>query len=192
MSANAVSAFWRGLQREVVVERRAVSAIAVVAVVSCMALAAEVRFYTAWSPAPFTLQTFFVYVAGASLGPALATTALGAYFLLGGVGLPIFTASVFGPTTGYLLGFILAARLISALTHGVGRPGTGRIALAMVAGGVVLLLCGSAYLGLFCGWEAWAAVRVGALLFLPAEAAKIAAAVAFCRSYRRRLRALFP
>jgi len=192
MSANVMSALWRGLHREAIVERRAVAAIAVVAVVSCLALAKEVRLYTAWSPAPFTLQTFFVYVAGASLGSGLAPSALAAYFLLGGIGLPIFTASLFGPTTGYLLGFVVAAHLVSVLTHRVERPGTVRMALSMMAGGLVLLLFGSAYLGLFCGYGPWAALVQGALLFLPAEAAKIAAAVAFCRSYRDRLRGLFP
>jgi len=192
MSANGLSGLWRGLHREVVVERRAVDAIAVVAVVSCLALAKEVRLYTAWSPAPFTLQTLFVYIAGVSLGPGLAATALGAYFLLGGIGLPMFTASLFGPTTGYLMGFVVAARLVSVLTHRVERPGTVRMVLSMAAGGFVLLFFGSAYLGLFCGYGPWAAATQGALLFLPAEAAKIAAAVAFCRAYRGRLRALFP
>jgi len=192
MSSSSLGVLKRGLVREVVVGRRAVAAIAVCAVVICLALAKEARIYTPFSPVPYTLQTFFVYVAGAGLPPGLATLSLAGYFALGGIGLPMFTASLFGPTTGYLVGFIVAARLVSVLTHRVAQPGTVRMVLSMLAGGLVLLLCGAAYLALFCGRGLWPALSMGVLPFLPAEAAKIAAAAAFCRSYRRRLRVLFP
>jgi len=53
-------------------EERAVSAtIGVVAFVVMTALGAHVRIPLPWTPVPITLQTFFVHLAGATLGPAL-------------------------------------------------------------------------------------------------------------------------
>ena len=62
----------------------------------------------------FTLQFFFVIMAGMLLGSKLGAVAVGVYVLLGLCGLPIFAAGggigyVLRPSFGYLLGFIVAA-----------------------------------------------------------------------------------
>ena len=62
-------------------------------------------------PVPFTLQTMGVFLAVGLLGGRLGSLAVGAYLLLGAVGLPVFSgfsggvASFAGPTGGYLVGF---------------------------------------------------------------------------------------
>lgn len=62
---------------------------------------------------PFTLQTFGVFVILVILGWKKGTLAILIYILLGLVGLPVFSgakggpAALFGPTGGYILGFLL-------------------------------------------------------------------------------------
>ncbi len=71
----------------------------------------------------FTLQTFFVTLAGLLLGPRLGALSVGIYVLIGLLGVPVFTqgggpAYVLQPTFGYLLGFVLCAWLVGKLTQG--------------------------------------------------------------------------
>lgn len=63
---------------------------------------------------PFTMQTFGIFAAVSFLGQKRGTLAMLVYILLGAVGAPVFTgfkggfAVLFGPTGGYLLGYLLA------------------------------------------------------------------------------------
>jgi len=188
-SSGDVSSVWT---REVVADRRAVAAIGVTAMVACLALAAEVRLYTPLSEVPFTLQTFFVLVAGAAMGPRLGTVALSLYLALGAVGVPVFTGQWLGPTTGYLVGFVAAGWVIGALVRRAAAPSLGRMVLAMALGDALLLVCGAAWLAFGLGLGAPAAVARGILPFLAVDAVKLALAAALCQSYDKRLRALFP
>ena len=72
------------------------------------------------SPVPIVLTNLFVIFAGLMLAPQWACAALLIYLTLGAFGLPIFAggggglAHLFGPTGGYLFGF-LGAALVAAL-----------------------------------------------------------------------------
>ena len=187
-SAALASSVWR---REVVADRRVVAAIGVAAMVACLALAAEARFYVPFTPVPYTLQTFFVLLAGAAMGPRLGTVALSSYLALGAVGVPIFTGAWLGPTAGYLVGFVAAGWLIGTLTRRAEAPSMARLVVAMALGDAVLLLLGAAWLAFGLGLGVPKALALGALPFLPGEAIKIAVAAAFCRAYRDRLLMLF-
>ena len=182
----------RGLRTEVVVGRRAVAAIGVGATVACVAMAAQARLYLPFTPVPITLQTFFVLMAAAALGPSLATVALSTYLVLGTVGFPLFTGIWLGPTTGYLLGFVVAAWLVGAVVRRVERPSLARIAGAMALGNAVIYALGVLWLVALAGLSPRGALVAGVLPFLPGDALKLMAAAAFCRSYRDRLRQLFP
>ena len=186
---SALGLVSRELSREIIVGRRAVAAIGVGAMIVCLTLAAYARVYLPFTPVPITLQTFFVLVAGAALGQRLGTLSLASYLLLGTLGLPLFTGVWLGPTTGYLVGFVAAGWLIGRLT--AGRATAVRLAVAMLVGTAVVYLFGAAWLAMFLGLGWQHAMAAGVLPFLPGDALKLAAAVAFCGSYRERLRALF-
>ena len=69
---------------------------------------------------PFTLQTFFVLLAGMILGPKLGALSQIAYSVLGLLGIPIFARGggmgyVLQPTFGYILGFIPGAFVVGHL-----------------------------------------------------------------------------
>lgn len=71
---------------------------------------------------PFTLQFLFTNLAGILLGRKGGTAAVGAYLLIGLVGVPVFTGGgglsyVFQPTFGYLVGFLAGAWIAGAIVE---------------------------------------------------------------------------
>lgn len=75
---------------------------------------------------PFTLQTFAVFTALATLGGRRGLYAVTVYLLLGLVGLPVFsgfqsTGALLGPTGGYLAGFLIAALVYWMVTARFGN-----------------------------------------------------------------------
>ena len=190
---NVTTLEWvsQGLHREVIVGRRAVSTVAILTTVVCLTLGAYARIPLPFSPVPITLQTFFVLVAGVALGQRLGTLSLSIYLLLGTLGLPLFTGAWLGVTTGYLVGFVAAGWLIATLTSRTRKPSTQRLALSMLAGTAIIWLCGAAWLAFGLGLGVQEAILGGILPFVVGDLLKLAAALAFCRAYRTRLRTLF-
>ena len=93
---------------------------------------------------PFTLQLFFVTMAGFVLGPRLGAVSALVYVALGLLGVPIFTEGgglgyVFKPTFGYLISFALAAYVTGKIAHSAKEPSYARLALAAAAGMAVIL-----------------------------------------------------
>ena len=72
-------------------------------------------------PIPITLQVLFVFLAGAFLGCRWGMASMLVYLLIGIVGLPVFAGGaaglgvLFGPTGGYLIGFVIAASVVGYL-----------------------------------------------------------------------------
>ena len=70
-------------------------------------------------PVPYTLQTFFVLLAGAMLGKRDGPLSQVLYLVAGIAGVPVFAhwsfgaARLLGPTGGYLLGFPIAAFVVA-------------------------------------------------------------------------------
>jgi len=70
---------------------------------------------------PWSLQTFIVGLSVTLLGRKVGTWSVLIYFLLGLIGLPVFAggssgaAVLFGPTGGYLIGFIFASLIIGTI-----------------------------------------------------------------------------
>ncbi len=129
-------------------------------------------------PVPLTLQTFFVLLAGMTMGRR-AVVPVALYLFLGALGLPIFhngsagVGILLGPTGGYALGFLPAA-LIAGLAY-ERKSESARLA------GLGLALA-STYL---CGvlWLSWSAtiplpeaLLLGVLPFIPGDLVKLVAA----------------
>jgi biotin transport system substrate-specific component len=134
-------------------------------------------------PSPFTLQTFFVLLAGAVMKrDAVVPVAL--YVLLGAAGLPVFhngTSGIgvlLGPTGGYLIGFIVAA-LLAGLAYESSRPAIHMAGLAAAA--VLILACGVVWLVVSTGMAPAVAFILGMLIFLPGDLVKAGAAYLVAR-----------
>jgi biotin transport system substrate-specific component len=86
------------------------------------------------------------------LGSRRGALALGAYLAEGIAGLPVFAEAksglltVFGPTGGYLVGFIAAAWVVGFLAERGFDRNLLKTLLAMVAGNVVIYLFGLTWL----------------------------------------------
>ncbi len=87
----------------------------------------------------FTLQWFFVLLAGFFLGKKLGTMSVIAYIALGLLGVPVFAAGggiayVLRPGFGFLLGFVLAAFLIGWLSEKLNATKTYQLIIPATVG----------------------------------------------------------
>ncbi|MFM1927042.1 MAG: hypothetical protein RLZ06_618 [Actinomycetota bacterium] len=103
-------------------------------------------------PVPFTFQTLAVLLVGSTLGAVRGALSLALYALVGGLGLPVFTAQahgldyLFGATGGYIVGFILAAGLVGWLAEkGWSNSSIGMIA-SYVIGSAIIYVIGASWL----------------------------------------------
>jgi biotin transport system substrate-specific component len=176
----------------VIHSRNARRAIALLAFVALTAFGAHVAFPLPGTMVPVTLQTLFVTLAGALLGPYLGAASMVLYLALGAAGAPVFAmgagfAYLFGPTGGYLLSYPLAAAVTGMLcgTPEGGARGFARIAFASAVGSIVILALGWAQLTLL-GGDAASAFRLGVAPFILGDIVKIALCAAIALRLRKR------
>lgn len=143
-------------------------------------------------PVPFTMQTAFVVLAGFLLGPIAGGLSICLYLLAGVIGLPVFSGGasgighIFGPTGGYLIGFVLCAVL-----SGVGKPSDSGVISwknGIVWGGVgtiVLFLLGVVWLKYSLGLAWTKALGAGVVPFMPGALAKLILSTYFARLLKK-------
>ena len=147
-------------------------------------LCAQVSYQPAFTPVPYTLQTFSVLLVGAAYGAMLGAASLSLYLILGVVGVPLFAQhkhgwDVFtGATGGYIVGFVLAAALTGYLAE---RGWDKRFATSvtmMLTGSVVIYACGAVWLHhwLHASWNT--TLTDGVYYFVPGDLVKLYLAAA--------------
>ena len=128
-------------------------AFVIVAGVGLMVIAAKTQI-PFW-PVPMTLHTLAVMAFAVALGPRMAVSIVAAYLVVGAAGLPVFSGSpergigfayLFGPTGGYLAGYLVASWLVGMLASG--RRQAGQF-IAMLAGLALVYATGMGWLALF-------------------------------------------
>lgn len=157
---------------------------------------AYVAFPYPLSPAPVTLQVLGVLLAGMMLGPVWGSASMVLYVTAGALGAPVFSMGTAGigalasERVGYILSFPVAAGIIGYLTHGglETRPLEERHPLRLVgamAAGIGVIYCfGVLGLMLVLSLGPVEAILYGAVVFIPGEAAKVAAALGIVQSDR--------
>jgi biotin transport system substrate-specific component len=140
---------------------------------------------------PMTLQTLVVLMIGAAYGWRLGSATVVAYLAEGAIGLPVFAgpvgglAPLFGPTGGYLMGFVLAAFATGWLSERGWDRSVPRLFVAMGLGHIMILAAGYTWLavGMKLGVEkAW---LVGIAPFIAASVIKNALGAALVPAVRR-------
>lgn len=138
-------------------------------------------------PVPITGQTFAVLMIGALLGARRASLSILIYIMEGASGLPVFAQGrggfmvLFGPTGGYLVGFIFAVYIVGLLAERGWDRRVGTTVLAMVFGNIaiytfgLLWLCFLVYMGKL-PINANKILTVGLYPFIPGDLLKIALA----------------
>lgn len=146
-------------------------------------------------PVPLSLSLLAVHLCGALLGPSWSAAAAGAYVLLGAAGLPVFAgfaggvSVLFGPTGGFLLGYIACAWIVGMLVHRLGFSRRALI-LSMSAGTLLCYLPGVLWFMPLTGTDFAGSLAVCVLPFLPGDVLKILLASALTRRMQKPLRAM--
>ena len=141
---------------------------------------------------PISLTNLAVYLAIYVLGCRRGTLSYLVYLLLGLVGVPVFSGftggvgKLFGPTGGYLLGFIFMALICG---WAIDRFSCKLIPsfIGMLLGTVVCYAFGTAWLAYQADLSFAAALAAGVLPFIPGDLAKMVIAAVVGPQIRRRL-----
>lgn len=134
---------------------------------------------------PITFQNIFPMLAGLIIGPEAAAMSQFVYLLLGIVGLPVFAGgtggvnSIFTPSFGYIIGFILSAYVIGKMSKIVGRPTFVKSVVICTVGTLMIYLIGIPYLYIVLNnilgkkITLTYAMKIGFVLFIPGDILKI-------------------
>jgi biotin transport system substrate-specific component len=140
-------------------------------------------------PVPIVLTNLFVLLAGLLLGARWGMAGAALYLLVGAMGLPVFSggrgglAHLFGPTGGYLFGFVLSAGITGFIAERFPRFLIGTM-VAVLFGSLVIYGLGVPWLKAIThmSWnKAW---MIGMFPFLPGDALKAVLAVILFRSVK--------
>jgi len=199
------------VSREVVSGKWLVRAIGVTSFIILTTFGAYVWIPLPFTPVPITLQTFFVLLSGAVLGGKLGALSQLGYWVIGGLGLPLFASgafglkSLFGPTGGYLIGFIVASWMVGRLTSerkigGQYAPTGGRSAptgginpaATFILGSIAIYFFGAGWLATFLHCSVKKAIFLGVLPFIPGDILKIIFATLIYKKFHLRFRQIYP
>lgn len=141
---------------------------------------------------PISFTNLAVYIALYVLGVKKGTISYLVYLCVGLVGVPVFSGftsgpgKLFGPTGGYLIGFILMA-VIAGVFIDKFTDKMYLCFLGMVLGTAVCYLLGTLWLAYQGGMNFQAALAAGVLPFIPGDLAKIVIAMLIGPQIRKQL-----
>lgn len=124
----------------------------VVAGSALIAISAQISIKLPIGPVPITGQTFAVLLIGAVLGARLGAIAAALYVLEGIANLPVYASGasgwgvITGSSGGYLLSYPIAAFAVGLLAHSGWDRRPITLALAMLAGNVIIYVFGLPWL----------------------------------------------
>ena len=184
------------LNKEIIVNKTLCRVSGVLVFIILTTLGAFVRIPLPFTPVPITLQTFFVLLSSAFLGSNLGGITQLSYILLGLSGLPIFSNAgsgifyLFGPTGGYLLGFVLAALFIGRFIK-YSRDNLFFIFGILCLGDLILLACGTIWLKFLFGYPLTRLLLIGFVPFIPGDLIKAFIAAFLYFRLKPRLKEVF-
>jgi biotin transport system substrate-specific component len=152
--------------------------------IAVLAMAAKIK-VPMW-PVPITMGTFAVLTIGAAYGARLGLVTILGYMIIGALGFDVFAGSsaeaagltyMMGGTGGYLLGYVLATVALGWFAQAGWDRSAGKMALAMLAGNVIIYVPGLIWLGMLFGWDK-PILQWGLTPFLIGDALKLALAAA--------------
>ena len=140
-------------------------------------------------PVPIVLTTLFALLSGLLLGSRWGLASMGLYLLVGTIGMPVFAggkggfAHLFGPTGGYLFGFVLSAWV----TGFISERSRGLLiweVFAILTGSLAIYGLGIPWLKMVTHMSWPKAFIVGMVPFLIGDAVKASVALVLARAIR--------
>lgn len=144
-------------------------------------------------PVPVSLATLGVMLCGLLLGWRYGALTVGAYILLGAVGVPVFAGfqggagRLLGPTGGYIIGYLFYALIAGLNIPHLQERFWGRCVLLLL-GTAVCYGLGTAWFMHMSGRTLAESLSLCVLPFLPGDAAKIALAAFLAPRLRKALK----
>jgi biotin transport system substrate-specific component len=148
------------------------------------------------SPVPIVLSDFIAMLAGLFLGAAWGCASVGLYLFLGALGFPVFAGGkaglviLFGPTGGFLFGYLISAFVVGMISRGISRRKNSlnkmfspfRDLSALLAGNILLYAAGVPWLkfALKITWKE--SLVLGLLPFIPGAIVKIIVSIILMRA----------
>ncbi len=145
-----------------------------------------------FSPVPISMGFLAIYFVVSVLGLKLGTLSVIIYILLGLAGLPVFTGfmggpgKLFGPTGGYIIGYIFMAPICGFFVDRWGKK-LPLCFLGMVLGSAVCYFFGSIWLSYQSSYPLLQAFAVGVLPYIIPDLIKLVVAMAVGTQLRNRL-----
>lgn len=142
--------------------------------VAFLSIMSQVLIPLPYTPVPISLGTFGVTLMALLYGRKLGTATILSYVAAGSLGAPIFAGgkagSLFSPTGGYILGYIIATIILGYLSDKGVTKSYVKTFLSLLLSSAIILTLGSIVLSLFLPGKN--AFMVGILPFLPGDALK--------------------
>ena len=145
-------------------------------------------------PVPISLTNLVIYFSLYLLGWKLGTLSYVIYLLIGLVGVPVFSgftagpAKLFGPTGGYLIGFIPMAIIAGIVIDKFSQRWIQ--IFGMIVGTAICYAFGTAWFCIQAGYTVSAALAVCVIPFIPADLIKMVIAMIIGPEIRKRLGAV--
>lgn len=169
---------------------REITLIGLMAAVLC--IVAPLSIPIPFSPVPISFTNLAIYFAVFILGWKKGTLSYLIYFMLGLIGLPVFSgftgglAKVAGPTGGYLIGFIFLA-IISGYFIEKFNGKVYMYVIGMVLGLLVTFVLGTAWLSYQLDVTLAKGLMMGVIPYLPGDVVKIVIATIVGPTLRKAL-----
>jgi len=144
-------------------------------------LFAKVAIPLPFTPVPIATQGYVILILSALLGSKRAAATVLLFLFQGGAGLPVFAGGVggmvklFGPTGGYLFGYLIGAFLVGALVERMQNRTPMKLFWVLGAGNAMFFLFGVPYLAAFIGFKK--AILLGLAPFVIGDLIKLVASV---------------
>lgn len=142
-----------------------------------IALGAQIAIPLPFTPVPVTFGLQTLILLSALLGPKRALAMVLTYLGQGIMGLPVFSkggsgiAWLFGPTGGYLVGYIFVAVIVGWLIERIRSREGIKVFSVMVFGNALVFLFGVSFLSRFVGWDK--AIQFGLIPFIGVDFIKL-------------------
>lgn len=124
-----------------------------------IALSSRIVIHLPFTPVPITMQTFSVLLTGIILGSKKGVISVLLFLILGISGLPVFASGnsgilyLYGPTGGYIFGFIIAAFTTGFFAERGWDRKIHKTFFCMCISNLLIYIPGLAWLGRFTGYN---------------------------------------
>lgn len=142
--------------------------------VAFLSIMSQILIPLPYTPVPISLGTFGVTLMALLYGRKLGTATILSYVVAGSLGAPIFAGgkagSLFSPTGGYILGYIIVVVILGYLADKGVTKSYVKTILSLLLSSAIILTLGALVLSLFMPGKN--AFMIGVLPFLPGDALK--------------------